>query len=92
MQNELLTLKALGFFLPVQHWGEEGGSTVLCKIRSRHPRKLKPTGRIAYIMFYKICQFKSSTITNDLIMTPLPKTMAKICVLHFRVFKFRVTP
>ena len=28
-------------------------------------------------MFYKIYQFESPTITNDIIMTPLPKTMAK---------------
>ena len=90
IQNELLTLKSLVFFLPVQHWGMF--STALCKIRSRHPRKLKTLGLIAYIMFYKICKFKSSTMTNDLIMTSLPKTMAKIRVLHFRVFKFRVTP
>ena len=49
-----LILKAQGFFLPVQHWGVF--STPLCKIRSRHPRKLKLTGLIAYIMFYKICK------------------------------------
>ena len=47
------------------------------KIRSRHPRDLKLTGLIAYIMFYKICRFGSSPITNDVIMTSLPKTMAK---------------
>ena len=29
-------------------------STPLCKIRSRHPRKLKFTVLIAYVMFYKI--------------------------------------
>ena len=28
-------------------------------------------------MFYKICKFESSTITNDVIMTSSPKTMAK---------------
>ena len=62
-----LTLKALGFFHPT-----------LCKIRSRHPRELKLTGLIAYIMFYMICKFESSTIINDVIMTSLPKTMAKL--------------
>ena len=45
----------------------------LCKIRSRHPRELKLTGLIALFMFYKICKFRSSTITNDVIMTSLPK-------------------
>ena len=45
----------------------------LYKIRSRHPRELKLTGLIAYIIFYKICKFESSTITNDVIMTSLPK-------------------
>ena len=39
----------------------------LCKIRSRHPREFKLTEMIAYIMFYKICKFESSTITNDVI-------------------------
>ena len=28
----------------------------LCKITSRQPRKLKITGLIAYIMFYKVCK------------------------------------
>ena len=67
----LLTLKALGFFLP----GALGGvfSTPLCKIRSRQPRKLKFTGLIAYVLFYKICKFESLTIINDIIMTSLPK-------------------
>ena len=48
-----------------------------CKIGYRHPRELKLSGLIAYIMFYKICIFESPTITNDVIMTSLPKTMAK---------------
>ena len=38
-----------------------------CKIRSRHPRKLKFTGLIAYVMFYKICKFESLKIINDVI-------------------------
>ena len=50
-QDFNLTLKALGFFLPVQHWGGGLFSTPLCKIRSRHSRKLKFTGLIAYVMF-----------------------------------------
>ena len=50
----------------------------LCKIRSRHPRELKITGLIAHIMFYKICKFERSAITNDVIKTSLPKTMAKL--------------
>ena len=37
----------------------------------------KLTGLKAYIMFYKIRKFESSTITNDVIMTSLPKTKAK---------------
>ena len=48
-------------------------STPLCRIRYRHPKELKLTGLIAYIMFYKICKFERSTITNDVIMTSLPK-------------------
>ena len=72
-----LTLKALGFFLLVQHFGGGVFSTLLCKVRSRHSRELKLTGLIDCIMFYKICKFESSTLTNDVIMTPLPKTMAK---------------
>ena len=39
----------------------------LCKIRSRHPRELKLTGLIAYVMLYKMCEFESSIITNDVI-------------------------
>ena len=54
----------------------------LCKIRSRHPRKLKFTGLIAYVMFYKICKFGSLTIINDVIMTSLPKAMGKCGILH----------
>ena len=72
-----LTLKALGLFLPVQHWGGGGVFHPFWKIRSRHPRKLKLAGLIAYIMFYKICKFESSTITNNVIMTSFPTTMAK---------------
>ena len=46
-----LTLKALGFFLTVQHWGGGGGAAPPpSKIRSRHPRKLKFTGMIAYVV------------------------------------------
>ena len=49
-----------------------------CKIRSRHSRELKLTRLIGYIMFYKICKFRNSTITNDVIMTSVPKTIAKL--------------
>ena len=79
-----LTLKALGFFLPVQHWcgmfsnPHPPPPPPLCKIRSRHSRKLKLTGLLAYIMIYKICRFESSTIINDVIT----KTMAKFGVLR----------
>ena len=59
-----LTQKALGFFLPSTG---ECFPLPLCKIRSRHPRKLKFTGLIAYVMFYKICKFESLTIINDVI-------------------------
>ena len=52
-------------------------SIPICKIKSRHFKELKLTWLIAYIMFYKICEFESLTITNDVIMTSLPKTMAK---------------
>ena len=78
-KRDLITLKALGLFLPVQHCEGEGGVVFhpLCKIRFRQPRELKLAGLIAYIMFYKICKFESSTITNDLIMSSLPKAMAK---------------
>ena len=50
-----------GFYLP------------LCKIRSRHCILLKLTGLIANTMFYTICKFESLKITNDVIMTSLPK-------------------
>ena len=54
----------------------------LCKIRSRHPRKLQFTGLIAYVMFYKIYKFESLTVINDVIMTSLLKTMGKFGILH----------
>ena len=57
-------------------------STHLCKIRYRHPRKLKFTRLIAYLMFYKICKFEGLTIINDVIMTSLPKTMGKFGISH----------
>ena len=57
-------------------------STPLCKIRSRHSKKLKLTGLISYIMSYKICKFESSTIINDVIMTSSQKTMANFGVLQ----------
>ena len=75
-----LTLKALGFFLRCSTGGYF--PPPLCKIRSRHPRKLKFTGLIAYIMFYKTCKFESLTIINDVIITSLPKTKAKFGILH----------
>ena len=78
-----LTLKALGFFLLVQHWEVfSPPPPPPCKIRSRHPRKLKFTGLIAYVMFYKICKFESLPIINEVIMTSLPKTMGKCGILH----------
>ena len=43
------------FFNPksTEHWGGSGGFfTSLCNIRSRHPRKLKFTGLIAYSLCY----------------------------------------
>ena len=66
-------LKSTGLFSPGTALGGGLFSTPLCKIRSRHPRKLELTGLIAYIMFDKICKFESSTITNDVIMTSLQK-------------------
>ena len=76
--SNTLTLKTLGFLLPVQYWGRRGCFLPpLCKIRSRHPRELKLTGLIAYIMFYKIYKFESSIVTNDVIRTSFPKTMVK---------------
>ena len=67
--------KSTGLFSP----GTAGRGVFqpLCKIRSRHPGELKLTRLIAYIMFYKMYTFESSTITNDVIMKSLPKTMAK---------------
>ena len=63
------------------HWAffsrYSSGGCPPCKIRSRHPRELKLTRLIAYVMFYKICKFESSVITNDVIRTSFPKTMAK---------------
>ena len=56
----------------------------LCKIRFRHPRKLKLTGLIAYIMFHKICKFESSTIINDVIT----KNNGKIWCLTLTSTKF----
>ena len=52
-EDNWLTLKALGFMLPVSTGGVF--STPLCKIRSRHPSESKLSELIAYIMFYKIC-------------------------------------
>ena len=63
-----LTLKALGFFISVQHWGGDVFHP-LSKIRYRHPRKLKFTGLIAYIMFYKIRKFEGLTVITNVIMT-----------------------
>ena len=72
--NLLLTLKALGFLLPVQHWGG-GGSTPSVKL---DPDILESWNFQGWqLMFYKICQFESPTMTNDVIMMSLPKTLAK---------------
>ena len=76
IKPSLLTLKALSFFLPVQHWGVF--STPLCNFRSRHPRKLKFTGLRAYIIFYKISKLESLTIINDVILTSLQKQWEKL--------------
>ena len=68
----LVNPKSTGLFPP----GAALGGGVFhsqCKIRSRHPRKLKFTGLIAYVMFNKICKFESLTIINDVIMTSLTK-------------------
>ena len=54
----------------------------LYKTRSRHPRMLKFTGLIAYVMFYKIYKFESLTIINEVIMTSLPKTMGRFGILQ----------
>ena len=66
----MLNPKSTGLFPPGAALGGGGGSvfTPLCKIRSRHPRKLKFTGLITYVMFYKICKFESLTVINDVIM------------------------
>ena len=62
--------KSTGLFCPgTALWGVF--SIPLCKMRCRHPRELKLIGLIVYIIFYKICKFESSTITNDVIMTSL---------------------
>ena len=74
--------KSTGLFFPSTALGRCVFSTSLCEVSSRQSGKLKLTGLIDYIMFYKICKFKSSVITNDVIMTSLPKTMAKFRVLH----------
>ena len=74
-----LTLKALGYLLPVQH---EGGCfpLPLCNIRSRHPRKLKLLWVDSLYYVLENMVIESPTITDDIIITSLPKTMAKI---HF---------
>ena len=73
-RNIFLTLKPLGFFSQYSTGGVfHPPPPPLCKIRSKHPRELKLTGLIAYIMFYEICKFESSSIINDVIVTKLPK-------------------
>ena len=62
--------KSTGLFPP--------GAALGDKIRSRYPRKLKFTGLIAYVMFYKIYKFESLTVINDVIT----KTMGKCGILH----------
>ena len=48
------------------------------KIRAvRNSKNFPNSFALLFIMFYRICKFESSTITNDVIMTSLPKTMAK---------------
>ena len=64
-----LNPKSTGLFPPGAALGGGGCFHPLYKIRSRHPRKLKFTGLIAYVMFHKICKFESLTIMNDVIMT-----------------------
>ena len=73
--------KSTGLFPPGAALGG-GVFHPLCKIRSRHSRKLKFAGLIAYVMFYKISKLESLTIINDVIMTSLPKTMGKCGILH----------
>ena len=78
----MLNPKSTGLFPPgAALGGVFHPPPLLCKIRSRHPRKLKFTGLIAYVMFYKICEFESLTVINDVIMTSLPKTMGKCGIL-----------
>ena len=81
-RNKLFNPKSTGLFLLVQHLGGGVFSTLLSKIRSRHLKKLKFTGLLVYVMFYKICKFESLAIINDVIMTSLPKTMAKFGILQ----------
>ena len=76
----LLNPKSTGLFPPGAALG--GVFHPPFKIRSRHLRKLKFTGLIAYVMFYKICKFESLIMINDVIMTSLPKTMGKCGILH----------
>ena len=57
-ERKVVNPKSTGFFSSSAAWG--GGCVFhpLCKIRCRHPQKLKLTGLIAHIiMFYKICKF-----------------------------------
>ena len=56
----------------------------LCKTRFRHPRELKLTVLIASVMFYKICKFECSAITNDVIMTSLPKQWQNADLLEIK--------
>ena len=78
LENSFINPKSTGLFSP---GAALGGRWVfpplLCKIRSRYPRELKLTGLVGYIMFYKLRKFGSSTMTNDVIRTSLPKTMEK---------------
>ena len=74
----LVNPKSTGLFASGAALGGGGVFHPLRKIRSRHPRKLKRLRLIDYIMFYKIRSFESPTVTDDVIMTSLPKTMAKM--------------
>ena len=76
----LINPKSTGLFASGTALRGGGVFHSLCEIRSRHPRKLKLLRLIDYIMFYKIRKFESPTITDDVIMTSLPKT-AKMCFL-----------
>ena len=80
-RHQNINPKSTGLFSPGAALGGVF-STPLCKIRSRHSRKLKLTRLIAYVMFYTISKFESSTVLNDVIMTSLPKTMGKFGMLH----------